>query len=85
MSKFMISCDEATTISDKNQYVEATFWERAKLGFHLMMCKSCRVYDTQNVIVTKIIDQKNKAILKESKDLTPDEKSVIQDNINTKH
>lgn len=84
MSKFMISCDEATTISDKNQYVEATFWERARLGFHLMMCKSCRVYDEQNVIVTKIIDQKIKDNSSEVKDLTSNEKSVIQDNIDTK-
>ena len=81
MSKFMISCDEATTISDKKQYVETTFCERIKLGFHLMICKNCRVYDEQNVIVTKIIEQKKKPV---STDLTTDEKTAIQKKITTK-
>ncbi len=52
----MISCDEATTISDKKQYKEANLWERLKMSFHIMMCKSCYIYNHQNELLTKIID-----------------------------
>ena len=31
--KFMISCDEATAICDKNQYGEATLTEKISLSF----------------------------------------------------
>ena len=39
---FFINCDEATTICDKNQYKEASFWEKLKLGIHIFICKKCR-------------------------------------------
>ena len=53
--KIMISCDEATTICDKNQYGEASFWEKIKLNLHLLMCKHCRGYSKQNHLITKIV------------------------------
>lgn len=56
IKKYMTSCDEATTISDKDQYQEASSWELVKLGFHTMMCKSCKVYTIQNKIVTKALE-----------------------------
>ncbi len=51
----MISCDEATAISDKKQYGEASFTERIKLNFHLMLCKHCRAYSMQNNYISKIL------------------------------
>ncbi len=57
MSKFFINCDEATAICDKNQYKEATFWEKVKLSFHLFICKKCGLYSKQNAIVTKACDK----------------------------
>ena len=53
--KIMISCDEATTICDKNQYGEASGWDKFRLNFHLLLCKHCKVYSKQNDIISKII------------------------------
>ncbi|MDG1397343.1 MAG: hypothetical protein P8P88_03060 [Polaribacter sp.] len=51
---FVITCDEATTICDKNQYGEATLLEKIKLNIHFIRCKICRKYTKQNVRLTKI-------------------------------
>ncbi len=50
--KFMISCDEATEICDKNQYGEASKWDKLRLNFHLLLCKHCKAYSKQNSIIT---------------------------------
>ncbi|WP_439130849.1 hypothetical protein [Polaribacter sp.] len=52
--KFIINCDEATTICDKNQYGEATFLEKIKLNIHFIRCRICMKYTKQNVTLTKI-------------------------------
>jgi hypothetical protein len=49
-----ITCDEATTICDKNQYGEATLFEKLKLNLHFIQCKICRKYTKQNMTLTKI-------------------------------
>lgn len=51
----MITCDEATYISDKNQYGEASLSERIKLKIHLLLCKHCHVYSIQNNYITKLL------------------------------
>jgi hypothetical protein len=52
--KFIITCDEATTICDKNQYSEATFLEKIKLNIHFIRCRICFKYTKQNMTLTKI-------------------------------
>lgn len=52
--KFILTCDEATTICDKNQYGEATFLEKVKLNIHFISCRICLKYTKQNVTLTKI-------------------------------
>ena len=47
-----ISCDEATKICDKNQYGEASLWDKIRLSFHLFLCKKCNLYSKQNKILT---------------------------------
>ena len=47
-----LTCDEATTICDKNQYREASLWEKIKLGVHLFLCKKCGLYSKQNELMT---------------------------------
>lgn len=54
MSKLFISCDEATTICDKNQYGEASLYDKLRLNLHFLRCKICRVYTKQNTLLTKI-------------------------------
>lgn len=52
--KFVLTCDEATAICDKNQYGEATFLEKVKLNLHFLVCKICFKYTKQNMKLTKI-------------------------------
>ena len=51
---FRITCNEATTICDKNQYGEATLLEKLKLNMHFIRCKICFSYTKQNMTLTKI-------------------------------
>ena len=58
MSKiFFINCDEATTICNKSQYKEASFWEIIKLKFHVLGCKFCKLYAKQNGTLTKVCNK----------------------------
>jgi predicted ATP-binding protein involved in virulence len=59
MSKFKITCDEATTICDKSQYGKATVLEIIKLRFHFFGCKICSLYTKQNTLLSKLLN-KNK-------------------------
>lgn len=52
--KFMINCDEATAICDKNQYGEASLSEKVRLTFHLLVCKYCKSYSNQNNLMSQI-------------------------------
>jgi predicted AAA+ superfamily ATPase len=55
MGKIMISCDEATKLSDKDQYEKLSLSDRFKLNLHLMMCKHCNAYAMQNNYMTKLL------------------------------
>lgn len=59
--KLEITCDEATTICDKNQYGEATLLEKIKLNIHFLRCKICALYTKQNAMLTKMYRKKAKA------------------------
>lgn len=47
-----LTCDEATAICDKNQYNEASRWEKIKLAIHIFLCKKCGLYAKQNKIMS---------------------------------
>lgn len=47
-----LTCDEASAICDKNQYKEASLWEKTKLVIHLFLCKKCGLYAKQNKIMS---------------------------------
>ncbi len=81
--KIMISCDEATAICDKNQYGEASFWDKIKLNLHLLMCKHCRGYSKQNHLITKIVG-KYLHTHDGSKHLTVEEKMELEKKLNEK-
>ncbi|HHC80175.1 MAG TPA: hypothetical protein ENK46_09860 [Flavobacteriia bacterium] len=57
MSKLFVSCEEATAICNKNQYKEASFWEKMKLQIHLFICKKCGLYSKQNATITKVCNR----------------------------
>lgn len=56
-NKLFITCDEATTICTKNQYKEASFFEKIKLSIHILSCKICGLYSKQNTKLTQICDK----------------------------
>ncbi len=49
-----ITCNEATTICDKNQYGEATLLDKLKLNIHFIRCRICALYTKQNVSLTRL-------------------------------
>ena len=55
-SILFISCEEAHHICDKNQYGEATAWERLKLGIRLCWCKVTKAYTKNNSKLTDAIN-----------------------------
>lgn len=56
-NKLFITCDEATIICTKNQYKEASFFEKIKLSIHLLTCRICGLYSKQNTKLTQICDK----------------------------
>ena len=60
--KFLITCDQATTICDKSQYGEASFSEKMKLKLHILICEICRLYSAQNSTMTEIFKMKAKEV-----------------------
>ena len=81
--KFMISCDEATAICDKNQYNEASYWDRLRLNFHLLLCEHCAAYSKQNNAVSKMLG-KYLDSCDGSKHLTIEEKKELEKKLNEK-
>lgn len=50
-----IDCERGKHLCDKNQYKEASFWERVSLTVHLIFCPSCREHTKRNNALTKLI------------------------------
>ncbi|MCH9659995.1 MAG: hypothetical protein K0U54_03695 [Bacteroidetes bacterium] len=50
-----LECHEANHFCDKNQYKEATFWEKVRLNIHLIYCRACRKYTVRNTKLSKAI------------------------------
>ncbi len=72
-NKIFVSCENANHFCDKNQYKEASFWEKIKLSIHLIYCKACRKYSANNGKLSGLvkdpkvinIDKSTKDIMKE--------------------
>lgn len=63
--KLMFTCNDATLLSDINQYRNLSISEKMKLFSHLMMCKKCTRYHKQNALITVALE---KLIKESSKD-----------------
>lgn len=55
----MISCEKAALICNKAQYNEATFIEKIKLKFHILMCKTCAAFTKKNTEFTTLCEKAN--------------------------
>lgn len=53
--KLMLKCDEANHVCDKAQYKNASLWEKIKLNMHLIFCKACRKYSSNNAKLSNTI------------------------------
>lgn len=72
--KLFVSCDKATHTCNKTQYNEASLLEKIRLNIHLIYCKACRKYSSNNGKLTKLM-------LKPEVDcLKMNEKEVLQGN-----
>lgn len=71
-----ISCEEAQHICDKNQYGEASFWEKFKLGLRLSWCRITRAYSKNNNALSKCIEDSKVNVL--SKDELDDMKQKFE-------
>lgn len=56
---FLISKEEAFHICDKSQYRESTLWEKVKLSFRYLWCRTTRHYVNRNNKLTKTIKSSN--------------------------
>lgn len=79
-----LTCNEATTICDKSQYNEATFWEIIKLKLHLLLCKKCGKYAKQNCILSKCYETKRKADCTKNNCLCDEEKEIMDKQLKEK-
>ena len=82
--KFLINCDQATTICDKNQYGEATIADKVKLGIHFLRCKICSVYSKQNVFLSLMYKDHAKSCKKMKHCLSDEDKAALKKNIENK-
>lgn len=76
--RFLITCDKATTICDKSQYKEATFFELIQLNLHLVFCKFCGLYSKQNTKLSEICKQKTLDSKQKSQCLSTKEKELLK-------
>ncbi len=74
--KLMITCKESTMLSVKKAEIGISFQDRLRLMLHHFICKYCRLFDKQNKIVDKVLEN-----WKVDKKLSEDQKKSIQQSI----
>lgn len=78
MNKYIpLNCTEAKQICDKNQYHEASLWQKIILSMHVLFCSICKKYLKQNKKLTKTIKKAN------LQNLTHAEKTNLQQTISS--
>ena len=62
MNKIMLSCKKATELVERKHENKLTLKEGFQLSLHLLMCKTCSVYEKQSKLLNKALNQffKNK-------------------------
>jgi len=54
-NKIFLNCTEANHTCNKTQYNDASFFEKIKLNLHLLYCRACRKYSSNNAKLTKVM------------------------------
>jgi hypothetical protein len=78
--KILINCEEANSICNKNQYQEASRWNIVILNIHVLMCKYCKTYSSQNHIISILIG-KHMDPCDDANKLTEEEKQLLEKNL----
>lgn len=73
---FIISKEEAFHICDKSQYRESNLWEKVKLSFRYLWCRTTRLYVLRNTKLTKTIESSKLECLNYS------ERKLLEDRLN---
>mgnify|MGYP000038252272 FL=1 len=73
-----ITCDEATTICDKNQYGEASLMDKVKLNIHFIRCKICFKYTKQNLTLTKLYKGHARSCKELKHCISPEDKEAMK-------
>lgn len=73
-----LTCDEATTICDKNQTGEASIKELIKLNIHFLKCRICPLYTKQNITLTNFYKAFSKNCKKVEHCLSCEEKEALK-------
>jgi hypothetical protein len=60
------SCQKVAEFSDKQQYDEASLWEKLRVQIHIMHCKQCYSYHHKNEALTKLLNTHQFKILSNS-------------------
>lgn len=79
-----LTCNEATTICDKSQYKESTFWEKVKLNIHILLCKKCSKYVKQNCMLSSCYEIKRIADCTKKDCLCDEEKQTMDKQLKEK-
>lgn len=54
-SSILIACEEANHYCDKGQYKESSLMEKIKLNIHVLFCRACQKYSSNNGKLTKLM------------------------------
>lgn len=60
------SCQKAAEFSDKQQYDEASFWEKWRVQIHILHCKYCHTYHYKNMELTELLKKHQFQLLSKS-------------------
>lgn len=78
LKKFHITCNEATTICDKSQYNEASFFDIIKVRYHLLLCKFCGLYSKQNNKISQLCKNKSNDLKNKTYSISSEEKALLK-------
>jgi len=70
-----MKCQEANHVCDKSQYKEAGLWEKIRLTIHLIYCRACRKYSSQNKKLTQAIANSD------LKSISPNDKKAMKNKL----
>jgi len=69
----LMSCQRATELVEKSNFVELSKSEKVKLTIHLSICSTCKDYKDQSGYIDQLLSTVNQ----EEKKLTTEEKSDL--------